>query len=129
MSSRGSTRRTLPKTRGLREDSELLVRGQREPYLPLLKLPLRLIPFLKELTSTPASPVLDLRSCVLIFSVEPWTQLKSPLGMQKWTNLTSMKLFLLVVPQEFPRFRNSFRTFSVERNSTSQSTPMKLLLM
>merc|ERR1711892_1152673 len=108
-------------------DSELPVREQREPSLPQLRHLLRLTLFLKELTSTPASPVLGLRSSVLIFSVEPWTLWKNLSEMQKWTNLTSTRLFLLAVPLGFPRFRNFFRSFSVERSSTGQSILMRLL--
>merc|ERR1712013_914878 len=50
------------------------VREQRELSLPLLKLLLRLILCLRELTSIPASPVPGLRSSVLTSSEEPWTQ-------------------------------------------------------
>merc|ERR1719348_1337241 len=51
----------------------------------------------------------DLRSSMLICSEARWILSRSPSEMLKWTNLTFMRLCLLVVPRGSPRFKSCCR--------------------
>ena len=81
---------------------------------------LRLIPCLRELTSTHPSPGPGLRSFALISSRVPLSQWRRPWGMPSWTSPTSTMSFLLEDQPGFPRFKSCWWISSTERSLTSQ---------
>merc|ERR1711990_731270 len=97
-------------------DFEPPAREQNGPFQILLKLQLKLIHFLKGSISIYQLQELVLRNSVRIYFVRQWIQLKNHYEMLNLIKTVSMKLFLLVDPLEFQKFKNFFKIISMEKN-------------
>merc|ERR1712137_473929 len=106
--------------------SELLASAQSVRFLPRLRLTLRLTLCLRELTSTPPSPVLVSRTCAWTTSRSVSTHARRFFVTPRSPRTMFTSLSLLEDPPVFQRSRTCSPSTSTERSSASPSTQTRL---